>query len=260
MTHREQRSWIEFRTPSRERALRLFCFHGAGGAAQTFRLWSRGMPSWVEVCPVQLPGRLTRMAEPPHRQFKPLITALVAALEPELEGVPFAFFGHSLGTLLAFEVARELRRRGRALPVHVFAGARVAPHVTFEQLDVKRLSDDELVRVVQERYQSIPPEILREPDLLTLVLKPLRADLEVHEDYVHATEEPLSTPLTALGGVDDRLVTRAGLEAWREHTKGTFAMHVLPGGHYFHQQSEEAVLRILTTELSASRGDRAPAP
>jgi len=261
--HREQRSWIEFRTPSRARAsrvagelrdVRLFCFHGAGGAAQTFRLWSRGLPPWVELCPVQLPGRLTRMAEPAHRRFEPLIAALIAALEPELDG-PFAFFGHSLGTLIAFETARELRRRKYPLPIHLFAAARIAPHLAFEHLHVHELDDDQLLALVQERYRSIPPEIAREPELLKLVLKPLRADLEVHEDYAHAHEEPLSIPLTALGGVDDRLVTRQGLDAWREHTTSPFTMHVLPGGHYFHQEHEDAVLRIVSTELGASRTD-----
>ena len=194
------------------------------------------------------------MAEPLHRRFEPLVAALVAALEPELDG-PFAFFGHSLGTLLAFETARELRRRKRPLPLHLFAAARIAPHVAFEHIPVDRLSDDALIAVLQERYQSIPAEIMRERDLLELVLKPLRADLEVHASYVHAHEEPLPIPLTALGGADDRLVTREGLEAWREHTTSPFTMHLLPGGHYFHQAHEEAVLRIVAPELSASRTD-----
>lgn len=201
---------------------------------------------------MQLPGRLERMAEPLHTRFAPLVAALVAALEPELDG-PYAFFGHSLGTLLAFETARELRRRKRPLPIHLFTAARIAPHVPFDHIPVRRLDDDALIAVLQENYQSIPAEMLREPELLKLVLKPLRADLEVHADYVHAHEEPLPVPLTALGGAGDRLVTREGVEAWREHTTSAFSMHVLPGGHYFHQEHEEAVLRIVSSELSASR-------
>jgi medium-chain acyl-[acyl-carrier-protein] hydrolase len=239
------RSWIELRTPNRERELRLFCFHGAGGVAQTFRLWSRGLPARVEVCPVQLPGRLERMSEIPYKRFESLIPAMLGALEPELDG-PFAFFGHSLGALLAFEAARELRRRKRALPTHLFVGARIAPHLAFEHIDVARLDDDALIAEVQRRYQSIPAEIMREPELLKLLLKPLRADLEVHASYVHAREEPLGVPMTVLGGESDRQVARDGLDAWREHTTGAFAMQVLPGGHYFHQEHEAEVLRIVS--------------
>ncbi|HEY2511184.1 MAG TPA: alpha/beta fold hydrolase, partial [Polyangiaceae bacterium] len=221
MTTPLRNPWIELRAGGPNAGARLFCFHGAGGSAQMFRTWSRGLQG-VEVCPIQLPGRLTRMGEPPFTRLAPLVAKLVDALVPELDR-PFVFFAHSLGTLVAFEVTRELRRRGLRLPRHLVVAARVAPHVPLEPLQLHGLPDDELVAKVQERYQSIPETILREPELLKLVLKPLRADLEIHETYSYRPEAPLALPITALGGTADWMVSRPSLEAWREHTSAAFA-------------------------------------
>lgn len=191
------------------------------------------------------------MTEPPYTRLAPLVEALVDALVPELDG-PFAFFGHSLGSLIAFEVIRELRRRELPPPLHLFAAARVAPHEKFERIAVRGLDDSALVKVVQDRYQSIPEAIVAEPDLLRLVMKPLRADLEIHERYEYVPQAPLAIPITVLGGTDDRLVTRDGLEAWQQNTSGPFDVHVLPGGHFFHQEQETAVLKLLAAALRIS--------
>lgn len=192
------------------------------------------------------------MSEPLHRTLAPLLQALLAALGPELEG-PVAFFGHSLGALLAFELVRELRRRGLPLPQVLFVAARGAPHVRFEPLNAQRLADHELLAVVQQRYASIPDEIARDPELLRVAFQPLRADLEIHDAYVYRPEPPLTCPILALGGARDPMVTRDGLEAWREHTTARFATHVLSGSHYFHQEQEASVLRIISSELELRR-------
>ena len=187
------------------------------------------------------------MQEAPYRTSEPLVAALVDAIAPELD-VPFAFFGHSLGTIIAFEAARELRRRGFR-PRQLVVAARIAPQVPLTRSPLHGLSDPDFLKAFQARFQAIPPELLREPELLAMILTTLRADFEVHETYACRPEAPLDLPVTAFGGCGDQLVSRDGLAAWREQTTSTFALHMLPGGHFFHNEDERAFLRLLWTEL-----------
>jgi medium-chain acyl-[acyl-carrier-protein] hydrolase len=229
-------------------ALRLFCFHGAGGAAHSFRSWGNALPATIEVCPIQLPGRLTRARERPYTRFVPLVRDLVDALAQELDR-PFAFFGHSMGSLVAFETSRELRRRGLPLPVHLIVAARRAPHLEADLPPMHGLRDPELLAAVQFRYQSIPEEVLREPDLVELILPVLRADIELHETYSYEGDEPLAMPITAMGGDGDAQVGTETLAAWRDHTKGKFVRHMLAGNHFFHETDQKRCLLLLSYAL-----------
>src|SRR5438552_7109196 len=119
-------SWLACLKPRPHAAVRLFCFPYAGGGASAFRCWPDALPASIEVCPVQLPGRETRFREPPYTRLAPLAEALGHALRPFLDR-PFAFFGHSMGALVAFELTRWLRRAGGPQPAHLFVSACAAP-------------------------------------------------------------------------------------------------------------------------------------
>jgi medium-chain acyl-[acyl-carrier-protein] hydrolase len=243
-------SWIACRKPNPQARLRLFCFPYAGSGASIFRTWADGLPADVEVCPVQFPGRGTRLTEVPFTQISPLIEALTQALDPLLDK-PFAFFGHSLGALVGFELARQLRRQSGVQPVRLFVSADRAPQILHRDRPLHALPEGELL-VELHRLFGIPGKVLEEAELMQIMLPVLRADFAVYETYVYATEPPLSCPISALGGLQDQRVGRGDLEAWREQTNSSFSLRMFPGDHFFWNTMQPLLLQALSQEL---RGD-----
>jgi medium-chain acyl-[acyl-carrier-protein] hydrolase len=228
--------------------VRLFCFPHAGAGATAFFAWSKALPADVELCAVQLPGREKRRGERPYEDFDALVEAAVVGLGPELVG-PFAFFGHSLGALLAFEIARALRRRHAPLPAHLFVSGRQAAHLPTYELPAPDLDDAAFLDLVGRRYGGIPAPILAEPELVALFLPAMRADFRVIGTYVHRAEAPLPLSLSAYGGIDDPLTPAEGLAAWSQHASGQFASQRFPGGHFYLQSQLDHVLKIVGEDL-----------
>jgi medium-chain acyl-[acyl-carrier-protein] hydrolase len=240
--------WIlTFHTAAAPRA-RLFCFPHAGGGASAFREWAGLVPAGVEVCAVQPPGRENRLREPPLTALPPLVVEAAAALLPWLD-LPFAFFGHSLGALAAFEVARQLRRQGAPTPTWLFAAGCEAP----QRL---RPADPPLHALPRERFlaelrrlEGTPEAVLNSAELLDVLLPLLRADFAVLETYRYRPELPLACPITAVGGVEDRQISRDDLAAWGEQTAAGVEMHLLPGGHFFPRTACAGLLELLNVPL-----------
>ncbi len=239
--------WLAFRTPRPQARLRLFCFPYAGGAASIYRVWPQQLPAEVEVCPVQLPGRESRLRESPFRRVGLMVETLAQALSPHL-GLPFAFFGHSMGGLIAFELARQLRRLGLPGPLVLIASGRRAPHVPDEDPPIHDLPEPEFIEELR-RLNGTPEEVLAHPELLQLLIPLLRADFEVNETYVYQPEEPLTCPIAALGGLGDQDVPREHVEAWREHTRGDFVLRMFPGDHFFIHSAQRPVLDAVSQDL-----------
>ncbi len=240
-------SWIACRKPRPQARLRLFCFPYAGGSALIFRTWSDGLPADVEVCPIQLPGRGTRLMEPPFTQLSPLIQALAQALLPLLDK-PFAFFGHSLGALVSFELARQLRRQYGVQPVRLFVSASRAPQLPHRGLPVHTLPAGDFLAELR-RLNGTPRAMLAHEELMQISLPVLRADFAVYETYVYPTEPPLNSPISAFGGLRDRTVSQSDLEAWREQTRVSFSLQMFPGDHFFLNTTQPLLLRVLSQEL-----------
>lgn len=206
-------SWLLFPKPTPGASLRLFCFHYAGGSAQTFYAWPTYLPTTVEVGMVQLPGRVRRFAEPQITSLLPLSRIVARALEPYTDK-PFAFFGHSLGALLCFEVARSLRRENGLEPLHLFVSAAEAPHRQSRDELLSRLPRTALIKKLHE-FKGTPPEALQNEELMDLLLPTIRADFELCETYEYNAEAPLGCPLTIYGGIEDHEVKRERLAALR---------------------------------------------
>jgi medium-chain acyl-[acyl-carrier-protein] hydrolase len=243
-------SWIACNDPAPSGLLRLFCFPYAGGSASIFRPWVKPLVSVANVCPIQLPGRGHRINEAPYTDVMPLVEALVPALAPYLHQ-PFAFFGHSMGALIAFELARKLRSQDGPLPVHLIVSGRRAPHLpqdraTYNLCDAE--FEDEL-----RRLGGTGNELVQNPEIMEMMKPVLRADFQLCQEYKYTNQLPLPCPLTALGGADDPDIRMEHLTAWREHTTGGFSVKVFPGDHFFIQSATAAVLQQVAGSLSGYR-------
>lgn len=233
--------------------LRLFCFPYAGGGARTFGAWAANLPGDlerdVELWAVNLPGREATLADAKFTDLGTLVEALRPQIIPFLR-TPFVFFGHSMGALIGFELARSLRAAGRDGPVHLVVSAFRAPHLPDRRTAVHDLPDADLIAALR-KLGGTPPEVLREPELMDLLLPLLRSDLRICETYVHQKDEPLDCSLTAFGGAGDPEVSRNDLEEWRSHFRGPFDLYLFPGGHFFLQTAQALVLRILARDVRA---------
>jgi surfactin synthase thioesterase subunit len=230
-------------------AARLFCLPYVGGAASVYESWHGAFGEDVEVCPVELPGRQTRMREPAFSRLEPLVAALASAISGELD-VPYAIFGHSLGSLVAFELARELRRRGAAEPSVLFVSGGPAPRLPRDRPPLYNASDAQVIARLRA-LGGLPEEILAEPELLRCFLPTIRADFEVFETYEYRPGHPLGLPVVAFTGRDDLDVPVTRVAAWAEETTGRFEYHVLPGGHFFPTTSRVRLLQLMHGALAA---------
>lgn len=239
--------WI-FRVKTNPNAvLRMFCFPFAGGSAQSFRNWQEQLPRAVELLPVQLPGREARMRETPFADVGPMVDAMTPALLP-LFDKPFVLFGHSMGAIIAFELARKLRRDCNLLPECLIVSARVAPHVRIPREPIHNLPQQEFLEALKA-LNGTPKEVLEDAALMQLITPLLRADFAVHEKYEYCAESPLECDILAYGGLQDTEALRDGIDAWREHTRGNFVRRMLPGAHFFIVSAQLLFLRMLSSDL-----------
>ncbi|TQF02620.1 thioesterase [Kitasatospora acidiphila] len=223
--------WLLRFLPRPDARVRLLCLPGAGAAAAMYRGWSERLPSSVEVCAVQLPGRGSRLREQPYTAMDPLIDALAGAVLAE-PALPTVVFGHSLGSVIGFELADRLRDSAAHAPVALVAAAHRAPWLGSAGLPYHQLPDAELAGVMTA-LGGTPDAVLARPDLLRLALPPIRADFALDYGYRYRERPPLSTPVSVYGGLADTTCSEPELAAWRDHTSGTFTLRMLPGGHFF---------------------------
>jgi medium-chain acyl-[acyl-carrier-protein] hydrolase len=231
--------------------VRLVCLPYAGGGTIPFRLWPKLFGARFEVWIAQLPGREGRYRELPIENFDELLQRLYEALSDRLE-MPVALFGYSMGALLAFELARRLRQDGAPTLMHLFVAARRAPHLEKkEEESLAEYPDDAFLREVQRRYDAMPAAVLHDPDLREHSLRILRADFRVLGSYRYRIEAPLTCPISAFGGSQDRTVDQTGLHSWREQTGGHFNLRMFPGGHFFLRAQRELLLSTIMEQLSS---------
>jgi medium-chain acyl-[acyl-carrier-protein] hydrolase len=239
--------WVIFPRPNPAAALRLFCFHHAGGLAQAFHGWTGHLPPIVEIAAVQLPGRGHRFSEPYIKRLAPLSRIIAQELLPYMNK-PFVFFGHSLGALLCFETARSLRRENRRQPDHLFVSAAEAPHRRNLEEMLSSLPTNTLVNRLR-RFNGTPVEALQNDELLNLMLPTIRADLELWDTYEYHPEFLLECPMTIYGGREDQEVEAERLAAWREMTVGACEIRMFPGGHFYLNDPQSIFLPTFADDL-----------
>jgi medium-chain acyl-[acyl-carrier-protein] hydrolase len=246
-------SWLRRSAADAEPAGRLLCFPHAGGGASSFNGWRRDLPGWIELVKVQLPGREDRREDTAHTRVDELIAALVPHVQAMLD-LPLVIYGHSVGSLVAFELTRELRRRGHAAPLALIISSRRAPHRPLRDEHLLHGLPDAVLAGRVQALGGIPSGMLEDSKWRGHFLPRIRADLCLSDTYTYREGPRLDCPLHTFIGEHDNLVARDDWEAWSEHASGEFSRRILPGGHFFSREGQIELLgsvsRIVTAALA----------
>ncbi|MEM7554595.1 MAG: thioesterase domain-containing protein [Cyanobacteria bacterium P01_A01_bin.84] len=240
--------WLKIFNPQSQTKLRLFCLPYCGGGTSIFRDWSNNLPANVEVCGLRLPGRENRILETPFQELSILIQALEKALLPHLQKVPFAFFGHSMGALIAFELTRALRRQNNLQPVHLFVSGFRAPNSANPMDSWGEISPDFVLEELR-KLGGIPERVLNNPDILQKILPTIYADIHIVKTYTYKEETPLDCPISALGGSEDGLFSHQSIACWKQQTQNYFHLQMFPGDHFFLHNAQTSLLNYLSQEI-----------
>ncbi|MEU3289225.1 alpha/beta fold hydrolase [Streptomyces longwoodensis] len=241
-------TWIRQYRTAGPGAPRLVCFPHAGGSASFYFPVATALSPDVDVLAVQYPGRQDRMGEQPLTDLRRLADQVAEALEPWRDQ-PLHLFGHSMGAVIAYEVALRLQQSPGPGPAALYVSGRRAPST--RRTETVHLRDDAgLIRELKT-LAGTDAALLADDDVLAMILPALRADYRAIETYEHRPAPLLTCPVTALLGDADPKVTLAEAEVWREHTDEDFDLHVFPGGHFYLTTHQPAVLTLLRERLKA---------
>jgi medium-chain acyl-[acyl-carrier-protein] hydrolase len=239
--------WLLIPQRKPQASLKLFCFPFAGGNGSVFMPWAARLPADVELNAVQLPGRGARISETPINNIQQMARACADALAPLLDR-PFVFFGHSMGAMLAFELTRELRRRGLPLPQQLLVSACRAPHFELGREPLHALPKPQFLDAIAN-LKGTPEAAISNRELMDLLEPVLRADFTAAESWTYKSEAPLPMPIAVFGGDQDHWVARPALSAWREHTSSGFWQQSFAGDHFYILQQTTALVQQITQLL-----------
>ena len=248
---------MRFHVPIRRpgAAARLLCFPHAGGAASAYGPWARALGDRpIEIAAAQLPGRGDDSHEPACADLDRIVDDLADATAP-LADRPYAFFGHSLGALVAFELARRLRDRGNGGPAQLFVSGAFAPHIPSDTAPLRFIEGDTaFLEAVAAKYGGVPKIVLEQADLRNTLVPALRADLALTETYTYRAAQRLTCPITAYAGASDPIISEERLAAWREHTTGEFTCRLFAGHHFYLNRERDALLADIIRRLFRTHG------
>jgi medium-chain acyl-[acyl-carrier-protein] hydrolase len=231
--------------------VRLFVFPHAGSGASSYHFLARACKEdAIEVNLIQSPGREMRIREQPCEDMRAMTQLLEEDLRSLFSERPFAFLGHSMGSLVAFELARRLAATNGPKPRHLFLSGRQAPQRPAHNLPVDSLTDEAFLDAVGRRYNALPAELISNPEILALVLPSLRADFKLMARYDYREGMALNTGLTLINGVDDPWVSPDSVEAWQIQSKEPIRKHWFPGGHFYLPEAVTKVRQVLLETLA----------
>lgn len=239
--------WIEYLKPNRNSELRLFCCHYAGGSASSFYPWTKYFTENIEIAGIQLPGRGTSCGETPINIMEAVIEALSKEFKSWLDK-PFILFGHSLGSLIIFELTKMLAALSVS-PEHLIVSGCRAPHLPPRRKPISKLPDREFISKLMD-YNGTPKEFLEHQELLELFLPTLRADFAITENYRYLESDPLPCNITAIIGDNDPNIYESDVKEWDQHTRLGFKYYVLPGDHFFINSARTELIDIIKKIIS----------
>ncbi len=253
--------WFTGRRGDPQASVRLFCIAHAGGGGSFFLPWQRALGPEVEVWPVVLPGREARLRERPHERMEDVLGPLHEAVRAHTDR-PWALFGHSMGAVVAYELARACTADGGLEPAHLFVSARRAPHLPARRPSLSALPDEVFLRAVTA-LNGTPADVLAQPDLVAMFLPCIRADFALNDGYVPLPGPRLRCPVSASVGRLDPEARGEELDAWAHVTSGAFRPRSFDGDHFYLKDGRDELLAVIRSDLAPVMGLRhkaAPEP
>lgn len=228
--------------------IKLFCLPYAGGTSMMYLKWKKYLHPSIELCPIELAGRGRRITEPYYRDLETAVNDIYASIGDILNTSDYAIFGHSMGSAIAYELAKKIAEMGDCLPKHLFISGRAAPHICKER-QIHQLPDQQFLEEIK-KFGGTPQELLENTELLELFLPILRADFKIIESYRYQGENnPLNCNITVLGGRNDD-IGLTELAAWQHYTHKEFQMLMFEGGHFFLINQVEKIAEIINDSLT----------
>jgi medium-chain acyl-[acyl-carrier-protein] hydrolase len=238
---------VSVNVPACAHEVQLWCIPSAGGSASAYAHWRRGLDRRIRVIALELPGRGRRLRESPLKDIDSAVRDALSFVRPRLTRL-FAFFGHSLGAIIAAECCRRLEEEGSGVAQRLFVASSLAPHRARCPETPTQRSDAELIGQLRN-YEGTPEEVLRDAELMALVLPAIRADFMMLDTYDYQnTDGCLSCPITAIAAEADAAAPAEELNAWAAHTRGKFDLHRVAGGHFATLRAAE-VAQIVATSV-----------
>jgi surfactin synthase thioesterase subunit len=242
------RQWLISQRLRPHAEFRLFCFPFAGGSAAAYHNWPMMASPRIQVCGVEYPGRGIRLEEEPFMSFPALIKNLADLLESAIDA-PFAFFGHSMGGLVAFELARTLRERGARQPRHLFISGAPAPELPPSRKALYGASDADVLEELRD-LGGTPRELLDDRELMAMAVRTLRADYTALGTYEYRSAGLLEVPMTVLGGESDKVALPADLRGWQAQTAAGCRFKLFPGDHFYVHSAAAEILQLVADSVS----------
>ncbi len=239
-------AWVAAHVLRPDAKSRLICIHHAGGGASAYRGWQRLCPEDMELIPIQLPGRENRFREPVYDDAG-LVGPILARALSSLVDRPVAVFGHSLGALLAFELACGLQSLGLPLS-HLFVSSRWAPHAPPGREPMHALPKAAFRQRLRE-FGGTPDSILGHEELMSIFDPVLRADLKMNETYACRWTETLGCPITAFAAEGDPWVPPERMRDWARWTAGRFEVETVPGDHFHFRADPGRIVRSILSRF-----------
>lgn len=236
--------------------IKLYTFHHAGGSCQYFQPWVAKLPEWIELISIQLPGRWNRINEPAFlrmEQLTPILGSEFKAVLAENIKQTYAFYGHSLGGLVAYDLTKYLIRENLPLPVHLFISSKLSVQNSIHRFPIYQLPMDEFEAMVAKLYGALPPEVTADPDIKAMFLDITKKDMELLDTYTYTPDCLINVPLSIFGGIDDHVITLDALRGWRDLTAAKCEIVQFPGDHFFLRASEAALLDKIVNTLKSYR-------
>ena len=229
--------------------IKLFCFPWAGGSALSFYKWRKNLDEWIELIPVELSGRGHRHASPLYSTFEDAVEDVYIQIKNNLDGSPYAFFGHSMGSLIAFELSHKIKGMGKSEPQYLFMSGRWAPNI-IKKNPIDFCMSDEEMKIAMERLGGTGKDLLEDEKLMKVFIPVLRSDIRITEEYDYIEKnEKLNSNIVAMTGISDSSIHYSDLLAWQQHTECEFNICKFKGGHFFINEVMENVVKYINSRL-----------